>query len=50
LPSSGVLDLATTPAVAVTFLPTTPADGIVTVQVGSDPPANVAFFAPCPSE
>ncbi|MBI5501898.1 MAG: hypothetical protein HY907_16765 [Deltaproteobacteria bacterium] len=50
LPSSGTLQ-ATGSAfplpVTVTFLTTTPADGIVQVQVGSFPSANVPLLPPC---
>jgi len=50
LPSSGTLQLtgSTFPLpTTIVFLPTTPADGMVEVHVGSFPPATVALLPPC---
>lgn len=50
LPVSGSLLLDDSTDVIVTFLPTTPQDGIVTVKIGSAPPAQMQIFQPCGSE
>jgi hypothetical protein len=49
LPSSGTLSLDDGgPLVTtITFLSATPDDGVVTVQLGSFPPADLALFSPC---
>ena len=48
LPSSGTAMLPTPPT-TITFLPTTPADGTVQVQVGSFPAFPQMLFMPCGS-
>ncbi len=49
LPSSGtaVVTIAGTPTTTITFLPTTSADGIVTVQVAPFPATMAMLFMPC---
>ncbi|MBI5486008.1 MAG: hypothetical protein HY905_01610 [Deltaproteobacteria bacterium] len=50
LPSSGSLRLTGSSfplPTTIVFLPTTPADGMVEVHVGSFPPATVALLPPC---
>ena len=46
LPSSGTVEL-TASGTTITFLPTTPADGIVEVRIGGWPPFPQALFPPC---
>lgn len=47
LPTSGTAT-ASSPAATITFLPTTPADGIVQVTVGAFPPFSQMLFMACP--
>ncbi len=46
LPSSGTATL-TSSMTTITFLSTTPADGIVEVRIGALPPFSQALFTPC---
>lgn len=46
LPTSGTVSVSS-PAATITFLPTTPADGIVSVAVGAFPPFPQMLFMPC---
>jgi hypothetical protein len=52
LPQSGSVTAQSpnVPAATLTFLSTTPDDGIVTMQVAGLPASNQALFQPCPSE
>jgi hypothetical protein len=52
LPQSGSVTAQSPnlPPATLTFLSTTPDDGIVSMQVGNLPASNQALFHPCPSE